>query len=1204
MTSTDTDLCHQCGRKIHPNTLDGQCLHCLMRIGLESISVPSQQSPEAGESLMRSGVLSTFGDYELIEEIARGGMGVVYRAWQKSLAREVAVKLILDGQLATTESVRRFRSEAEMAAKLNHPGIVPIFEIGEFQTQHFFSMPLVVGGNLAERVDEFSLHDNMSFAVAMKRQRAIADLMIQVAHAIEYAHQHGILHRDLKPTNILIDEQGRAQLTDFGLAKLTYMASNERTISATILGSPSYMAPEQAQGRSEDVTIATDVYGFGASLYELLCGRPPFVGASILATMRKVIDNPPLSPQRIHPNVHPDMETIILKCLEKKAADRYRSMTDVADDLERFLDGRPIAARPIGVSGQVVRWGKRNPAVATLLALLTCSLVTGFASVVVQWRRAELTSSRLQQTIDRQAWIDIVEMTDRDENSTALAYLAARLRRDPDDWRSSMMAKSILQHRRFTFPAFPAVTHGLDRPLTRATCASDGKDLATVATDNTARLWDAQTGVELQRFGHDAAVTWVQYSPDLNTVLTSSLDATVRIWDRAEGQLLGTLSHDSGVNMVRLDANGSRIASASEKGTVSIWDSSNLQRLGSLAFDNPAVSVQFGIDDDLLVATSKSISIWDIADPENAAIQQTFSASAVFSPQENFSHATLTHNAKFAIGATDRGYCVWDRETGDLIISSQHPSFSPAVHSTTNRVFLHKAERELQVFDLAEKRWLGAPFHPKYLSFSAAFDQSGEIVASGGWDYAIRFQSIDPAKASIESFRVPSVPHGIEFSPDNQSLLVNIGTPQFVTEHPSESNAVIVMRLTEPSSEKTFRYPTGRTLLSAVSPDDQTFVVTQRNKATILDQGLNTIKTLRENAVILGLGFTADGKNLVTATRNGQFSTWNTGTWERELGPVDLNSGLTQCWRLSPDGQYLAAACNNGFIFLWDLISGKQHGAPLVHRGDLNDVNFTHDGSKLVTASDDHTAKIWDIRSGRCLRTFSHDYRIQAAKFSPDDRHLVTGSNDFTAKIWNVETGKQVGATMRHQGEVGNAVFSPDGSKIITSARDGTARIWNASTGLPLTPVMFTDNAIREAHFSPNGRLAVTINHSSFRLWDAGSGLPVGVKIRGRSRPGIGHDSMGQRTPFTNDSSHALWTMTTQQARLCSSKIPSEPVPDWFPDLLETLAGLRLDENDSAVRMSILERLQQRKQLIDIGMRKQTGRATSEYFEMINQFLK
>src|SRR6059058_2603054 len=367
-------ICRNCGAKIFSDAPEGLCTGCVLEaaIGMAvagsddpgrpassmPATTPDDVAPASQKTVRAAELLGELGDYELLEEVGRGGQGVVFRARQKSLNRTVALKVISLGQWASKAHLKRFRLEAEAAARLEHPGIVPIHGVGERDGQCYFSMKFIEGGQLDEVVKQ----------TPMSIRHAV-ELITKVARTVHYAHQHGILHRDIKPGNILLDQKGEPHLTDFGLARLVESESSV-THTLEVLGTPSYMSPEQAVENNAAVSSVTDVYGLGAVLYQLLTGQPPFAGGTTYETIKLLLDTEPRPPRLLNPKIDRDLSTICLKCLEKDPTRRYSSALDLAEDLDRWLKHEPIQARRTGIFIRGQKWIRRNPASALLGASL------------------------------------------------------------------------------------------------------------------------------------------------------------------------------------------------------------------------------------------------------------------------------------------------------------------------------------------------------------------------------------------------------------------------------------------------------------------------------------------------------------------------------------------------------------------------------------------------------------------------------------------------------------------------------------------------------------------------------------------------------------------------------------------------------------------------------------------------------------------
>ncbi len=573
----------------------------------EEATVPPGNPPrtahdEPTAALLRQGLPATprasepthiryFGDYEILREIARGGMGVVFRARQASLNRTVALKMILAGQLADDNDVKRFHTEAEAAANLDHPGIVPIFEVGQHEGQHYFSMGFVDGKSLSQRLAEGPLPS-----------REAAELIRRVSEAIEYAHQHGVIHRDLKPANILLDQNGNPRVTDFGLAK-KLQGDSGLTGSGQIMGTPSYMPPEQAGGNRGDVGPAADVYALGATLYCLVTGRPPFQAATAMDTVIQVISDEPVPPRRLNTSIPRDLETICLKCLEKDTIKRYASAADFGGDLRRFLNGEPILARAVGRAERTWRWCRRNPLVAGLtggiaLALVLGTVVATYFAVLAheeagraneaagkaidESRRADQEAHRAhdqEQLSDRRRFIaemNLAQQAWQDSNIDLFRQrLAAQEPKRPDDhdWRGFQWYY-LDRLRELDLRTL----RGHADSVTSVSFSPDGRTVASSSGDGSVKLWNVATGAEIRTLrGHAGTVTSVAFSPDGNTLASAGKDQVVKLWNAESGQLIHTLKPGDGVVVsfvlnVAFSPDGRTLASASADGKVKLWN--------------------------------------------------------------------------------------------------------------------------------------------------------------------------------------------------------------------------------------------------------------------------------------------------------------------------------------------------------------------------------------------------------------------------------------------------------------------------------------------------------------------------------------------------------------------------------------------------------------------------------------------------------
>lgn len=494
------------------------------------------------------------GSYEVLAELGRGAMGIVYQARHSKLQRVVALKMLLGGEFAREENRSRFRAEAEAVARLQHPNIIQIFELGEWQTNDlgtpcpYLTLEYVDGGNLGHRL-----------AGNPQPPELAARWLLTLAHAVHYAHGQGIVHRDLKPSNVLLTAEGRLKLCDFGVAKLV-TGSSLKTLGGQLVGTPEYMAPEQADGQGRLAGPITDVYGLGAILYTMLTGRPVFQSPSVLGILEQVLGSEPIAPRRLQPAVPRDLETICLKCLEKEPRRRYASAAQLAEDLEHYLEGRAILARPTGWFERVWKWSRRRPAVAMLSSATLAVTVLSFVLIAWQWRRAEheaaaqaaakVEAERLgREALEGQTELALdhgLNLCDRGEVAQGLLWMA----------RSLKLAEG-------------AAVRGLDRAI-RINLAD----------------WAGQLCTPRWVVRNSAPILDLVFSRDGRTLISVGKDRNVRTWDTTSGRESGPpmqpagIREDQWVSRAALNPHDDRMVVTGEEGIASFWDLARRVRTG------------------------------------------------------------------------------------------------------------------------------------------------------------------------------------------------------------------------------------------------------------------------------------------------------------------------------------------------------------------------------------------------------------------------------------------------------------------------------------------------------------------------------------------------------------------------------------------------------------------------------------------------
>ncbi len=1007
-----------------------------------------------------------FQGFELLGEIARGGMGVVYRARQVSLNREVALKMILGGRLASEADVSRFRAEAQAAAGLQHPNIVAIHEVGEHAGQHFFSMDYVPGSNLAV----------LARREPLLPERA-AGYVRKIARAVHYAHSRGVIHRDLKPQNVLIDSEDEPRITDFGLAKQTGIQS-ELTVTGAVLGSPSYMAPEQAGGRLDDVGPRSDVYSMGAMLYELLTGRPPFRAATLTETLRQVIDSEPAAPRSLNPGIDLDLDTICLKCLEKDPGSRYATASELADDLDRYLHQKPIWARRATLKERALKWVKRNPGVAALWGLVALTAVAGFVGVAFQLRQ---TQAALRQS-----------------NLNAIAEATARA--------PELTPKLTLRHEG------PVMTAVFDR---------DGRRILSASHDKTARVWDVSTGEPLLELkGHAGVVGGADFSPDERSILTFSFDTqfrfpnlspvgghqvtehipvysdrTARIWDVASGEERIVMKHNDQVVDARFSPDGRFVATAGWDQVARIWNVETGRELHQLRGHAASLlSVSFTPDSKRLATGTEGYRYSYTLGPGGGGGSSTTVHEPVLAKIWNVADGQamtvvknqVSHPLEALIGAggysASRARVAFSRDGRYLVTAAQDP----------DRTAVWNVE------DGGRIAWLKGH---TYEVNTASFSPAGDRVVTASADHSARIWDATSGREIAVLLAHSGPVLWAEFSPDGRWVVTASADTTVRVWDAATGRGLAVMK---GHGDKVYQ--------AHFSPDNLRVVSASADgtvrlwDAATMDQ--LSIKLEGHQGEVTQLVFSPDSRSVATGSADRTARVWEvpTGSVLRVLkGHPDLEGrqlrddilGRVNAVAFSPDGKRLLTGAEDEHRLL---ANGIKNGKPNI----VGDIPFT-------------PARIWDLDDGsEQFGLLGHECGVRAVAFSRDGTLALSASDGVVrqksiarrfltrlssggggakegatcVRVWDTRTGNQVHLLGGHSGAVQFARFSPDGTRIVTGDRISVVQVWDALSGELQVKLEDLPGAL-QVEFAPDSRRLLVNRGGAPGIWDAVTGKNI-----------------------------------------------------------------------------------------------------------------